>query len=162
MRCLMRCRSRPILLLPEGAVDPDQGEFVLGGEKRICFDVPDQIAARARAVENSRLDVQGLRRDMERPGDLLEDVCGRFTQPALDLAQIRIGNPGELGKTSQGEPRHVALLADELPEVTPAINRVSCHPRSVLGLGSLLTTVAGRDLAAVQVSQPLRDVGAYR
>ena len=54
-------------------------------------------------VEDPGLHVQRLGRDPQRLGELLQDVGARLAQPALDLAQIRVGHPGGVGELPQRE-----------------------------------------------------------
>jgi hypothetical protein len=50
-------------------------------------------------------------------------ICCRISalglrRPALDLAEVGVAHPGQLRELAQGDVVQVALLADELPEVT--------------------------------------------
>ena len=116
----------PVVLVAEGAVDPDEGLLLLLGEVRIATDLPHQIGAFA-LLEDPRPDVERLRGDLEGPGDLLEDLGRRLPQTALDLAQVGVGDARHLGQLAQREVAHPTLVADELPEVVPAVLELLLH-----------------------------------
>ena len=78
-------------------------------------------------LEDAGLHVEGLGGDAQRLGDLLEDLGRGPAQPALDLAQVRVGDAGQLGEPAQREPGRAPLLTDEGPEVEPAVFRVRAH-----------------------------------
>src|SRR5690606_34495371 len=56
-----------------------------------------------------------------------EDLGGGLAQPALDLAQVGVGDAGELAELAQGHLADVPLLADELTEVVPALVDLVLH-----------------------------------
>ena len=66
--------------------------------------------SRARSVspvprlEDAGLDVERLGRDAQRLGDLLEDLRRRAAQAPLDLAQVGVGDPGQLRQPPQRQP----------------------------------------------------------
>src|SRR6516165_10026487 len=49
-------------------------------------------------------------------GDLLQDVRAGLAQPALDLAEVRVRDPGRLGQLAQRELRLLPLLPDVVPD----------------------------------------------
>ena len=59
------------------------------------------------------MNVELLRRYLQTPSDLLQDVGTGLAQPALDLRQIRIGHAGDLGQLAQRDLRDFPLFADE-------------------------------------------------
>ena len=78
-------------------------------------------------LEDPGLHVERLGGDAQRLGDLLEDLGRGPAQSPLDLAQVGVGDPGQLGQAPQGQPGRSPLLTDEGPEVEPAIFRVGAH-----------------------------------
>src|SRR4029079_11056734 len=66
-------------------------------------------------------------RDFEGSGDLLEDLRGRLPQAPLDLAQVGGRDPRHLGEPSQRHLTHIALLADELSQIAPALVDLVLH-----------------------------------
>ena len=83
-------------------------------------DRPAELSALQRVaaggVEDAGADVQGLGRDAQRLGDLLEHLGRGTPQPALDLAQVGVGDPGLLSQLTQGELGGDALLAEVVPQ----------------------------------------------
>ena len=71
-------------------------------------------------------------------GDRLEHLLGRRPQAALDLRQVRVGDPGQLGELAHRHLGQLTLLADDLAEaagglgsaIAPEDTRVymSCPP----------------------------------
>ena len=72
-------------------------------------------------------DVEGLRGDLQGPGDLLEDLGRGLPQAPLDLAQVRVRDARQLGELAQREVPDAALVADELAQVAPAMLEVLLH-----------------------------------
>ncbi len=68
-------------------------------------------------VEDAGPHVQRLGGDAQGLGDLLEHLRARLAQPALDLAQIRIGHPGGIGELPQRELGVAPLLAQVVTEI---------------------------------------------
>ena len=95
------------------------------GSRRIS---PDDVDLAVGLVEDARPHVERLGADLERPGDLLEDLRRRPSQPALDLGEVGVGHPRHLGELAQGQLSDVALLTDELAEVVPTAVQVVAHP----------------------------------
>ena len=120
--------GRVLVLVPERRVDPDQGLLLLLGELRVPADLAHQIGALA-LLEDAGPHVEGLGRDLQGPGDLLEDLGRRLPQAALDLAQVRVRDPRQLGELAEREVVDAALVADELAEVPPAVLEVLLHGR---------------------------------
>ena len=88
---------------------------------------PAQVGRPVGRLEDAGLHVEGLGRDPQRLGDLLEDLGGGPAQPPLDLAEIRVGDPGQLGQPPQREAGRAPLLADERAQISPAILGISAH-----------------------------------
>ena len=85
-------------------------------------------------LEDAGLHVEGLGRDAQRLGDLLEDLGRGPSQSPLDLAQVRIGDPGQLGQPPERQAGRAPLLTDEGAQISPAI----------LGVGASLSSVVPR------------------
>ena len=66
-------------------------------------------------LEDAGPDVQRLRRDPQRLGELLQHVGRRLAQPALDLAEVRVGNPGLVGELAQRELGAATLVRRKSP-----------------------------------------------
>ena len=74
-----------------------------------CSSLMDWSAMMARVrsgepvgrLEDARLHVERLGGDAQRLGDLLEDLGRGPAQAAFDLAQVRIGDAGQLGEPAQ-------------------------------------------------------------
>jgi hypothetical protein len=111
----------------EGEVDADERLLLLLGEMRIGEDLPGQIGLAGAGLEDAGLDVERLGRDAQRLGDLLEDLRRRTAQAPLDLAQVRVGDPGQLRQPAQRQSRRGALFPDERTEITPAIGELLGH-----------------------------------
>ena len=78
-------------------------------------------------VEDAGADVEGLGRDGQALGDLLEDLGRRAAQATLDLGEIGVRDAGQLREAAKAQPRGGALLTDEGPEVTEPLCRVDRH-----------------------------------
>ena len=87
----------------------------------ITPDLADQVVLAVALLEDAGPDVERLGRDLEGPGDLLEDLGRRLAQPPLDLAQVRVGDAGHLRQLAQRQVADPALLPDELAEVVPPL-----------------------------------------
>src|SRR5690606_31602373 len=61
--------------------------------------------------------VQRVRRDLERPGQIPQDLSRWLADPPFDLAQIGIGDPCLLRQSTQREIGPLTLGADELTQV---------------------------------------------
>ena len=127
--------SRP--LGPERLVDVDEGPLVVVVEVGRPPDRLDQVVGRAAAlvVEHAGPHVQGLGRDVQRAGELLEDAGRRSPEPPLDLAQVGVGDPRQLGEAAQGQLAEPALLADVLAELPPAVLDLALHRAATTGGG---------------------------
>ncbi len=78
------------------------------------------------------LDVERLRRDAQGLGDLLEDLGRRPAQTPLDLAQVGVGDPGQLGQASQRQAGRAALLPDERAQFVEALRQLLDEPVAVV------------------------------
>src|SRR5207249_2633892 len=71
-------------------------------------------------------------RDAQPARDALQDLGGRLAQPALDLAQIRVGDAGQLAELAQRQTCVAALIANEVAEVVQPrfekLRRLGSHP----------------------------------
>jgi hypothetical protein len=100
-----------------------QERFALGGgQGRI---VADRLlrhargpapARRAVLVQEARLREERLHGDAERFGDLCDDPHRRLVQPALELAEIGVGDVAHGGKLAKRELSELALSVDQLAE----------------------------------------------
>src|SRR5205823_3065265 len=102
----------------------DERLLLVLGEERIAEDLALEVVVVGPLLEDAGAHIQGLRLDAEGLGDLLEDLGRWLAQAALDLAQIRVRDSGQLREASQREPVVAALLTDELAEVTPTISQL--------------------------------------
>ena len=141
-----RCRRRPrrrrrlvrtgsgqvLVLVAERQVDPHERLLLLLGQVLVGEDVPRQVGVAGRALEDAGLDVEGLGRDAQGLGDLLEDLGRGPAQAPLDLAQVRVRDPGQLGQAPQRQPGRAALLADERPELVEALGQLLDEPVAVV------------------------------
>ena len=118
--------------MTEGQVDPHEGLALLLGEVAVGEDVPGQVGVAVGPLEDARLDVEGLGRDAQRLGDLLEDLRRRAAQAPFDLAQVGVGDPGQLGQAPQRQPRRAPLLADERSQLVEALRQLLDEPVAVV------------------------------
>src|SRR5690606_7862302 len=103
---------RHVAVLPtERVVDAHEGLLLVLGQVRVAEDLADEVGGARPLLEDPGPDVEGLGRDLQGPGDLLEDLRGRLAQAPLDLAQVRVRDPGLLGQLAQGQVPDAALLA---------------------------------------------------
>jgi methyltransferase of ATP-grasp peptide maturase system len=112
----LAARSLP----PERLVDVEQHLLLPLGQVRGGDDGVGQGAAFA-LLEDPGLDVQGLGRDPQTLGDLLQDLRARLAQAPLDLAEVRVRHARELRQLPQRNLRRAALLADVLADVAAEI-----------------------------------------
>ena len=138
----------PVLVLvvaAERQVDADEGLLLVLAQRLVGQDQPAQIGRPVRRLEDAGLHVEGLGGDAQRLGDLLEDLGGGPPQSPLDLAEIRIGDAGQLGEPAQREAGGAPLLADERAQISPAILGISAHfwKRSAARRKSRATTRRG-------------------
>ena len=110
-----------LVLVAEGEVDAHQRLLLLLGQVVVGEDVAGQVGVAVRRLEDPGLHVEGLRRDPEGLGDLLEDLRRRSPQPPFDLAQVGVGDPGQLRQSAEGQPGAGPLLADERAELVEAL-----------------------------------------
>ena len=111
----------------EREVDPDQGLLLILAQRLIGQDQAAQIGGAVRRLEDARLHVERLGRNPQRLGDLLQDLGGGPPQSPLDLAEIRVRYPGQLGQPPKREPGGVPLLTDERAQISPAILGINAH-----------------------------------
>src|SRR5579863_6081644 len=119
-------------LAEHAAVDGDQGRLLLRAEafvradrvlgRRGLGDVVSLVGAdlaRRHLVDQAGLGHQRLRGQVERVGDLLEHAHRRLVQAALDLAEVRVREVGQLRELAQRQVGHPALGPDEGAERLP-------------------------------------------
>jgi len=75
--------------------------------------------------------LQDVRRDLQVAGDRVEHLLRGLPQAALDLREVRIGDPRELRQLAQRDLLHLALAADEGAERGFAFLIVGHPPRIV-------------------------------
>src|SRR6202012_6048678 len=85
-------------------------------------------------LQDAGLYVQGLGRDPQALGDLLEDLGARLAEPALDLAEVGVGDARGLRELTERDLRLLPLLADVLPDRVhrylrhnPSISDSACY-----------------------------------
>src|SRR6202022_3986421 len=120
------------LLALERTVDLEQRLLLSLGDAAVSEDVGDEIRLRVALFEDPGADVERLRRDPQRACDRLEDLGARLPQTAFDLAQVGIGDPGQLAELPQRQPCRAPLIADELTEVVQPRVEVGCHSRAAI------------------------------
>lgn len=106
------------VLLAEGLVDLEEHLLLALVQRGVGEDHGARLdlVPVALGVEDPGADVQRLGGDAQRLGDLLEHLRAGLAQPALDLAQIRIGHPGGIGELPQRQLRVAPLLTQILTE----------------------------------------------
>jgi hypothetical protein len=120
-----------LVLVTEGQVDAHERLLLVLAQVGVGEDVAGQVRLAVPGFQDARLDVERLGRDAQGLGDLLEDLRRRTAQAALDLAQVRVRDPGELGQAPQREAGRAALFADEGTEVVPAFGELSGQGRAL-------------------------------
>src|SRR5262249_2929217 len=105
-------------LVLERPVDLDERLLLAFAERLVAQDAGHEILVVLALLEDTGAHVERLGRDLQRARDRLEDLGARFAQPALDLAEVRIRDPGELAELAKRQPRVPALVADEFAEIT--------------------------------------------
>jgi hypothetical protein len=86
-----------LALLDEHRVDIGEHPALSVSQPRVGGDRDEHIGAvdgRGSLVEDARTDEERLGRDLQTPGDLLQDLGAGLLQAPLDLRQIGIGDPG--------------------------------------------------------------------
>ena len=114
-------RPLVVVIAAEREVDAHQGLLLLFADVLVGHDRPGQVGGPVGGLEDAGLDVEGLGGDTQRLGDLLEDLGRGPAQPALDLAQVRVRDAGQLRETAQREARRATLLTDERAQIVPAV-----------------------------------------
>ena len=89
----------------ERVVDVEQHPLLAIGQHGVSVDSAHHAGLLVTLVEQAGLDVQLLGRDAQCLGQLLEDLGAGLAQPALNLAQVRVGHPGVLGQATQRDSR---------------------------------------------------------
>ena len=113
--------SVPLVLVAERQVYLDQRLLLVLGDERVAQDLAGEVVLALAVLEDPGPDVERLGGDPQRLGDLLEDLGGRLAQAALDLAEVRVGDPGQVGEAAEGQTGAAPLLADERTEVVGAV-----------------------------------------
>src|SRR5262245_9477405 len=119
-RCYFRLRRVPTLALVR-AVHLDEGLLLPFVERLVTPDRHLEIVGLVARLQHPRTHVEGLGRDPQRACDALEDVGARLAQAALDLAEVRVRDPGPLAQAAQREARALSLVADERAEVAQTL-----------------------------------------
>src|SRR4051812_8732699 len=105
-RFLDRRGGAALVLVLEGLVDAHEGLLLVLADVGIPPDLADEVGSALPLLQDPGPDVERLLGDLEGPGDLLEDLGGGLPEPTLDLAQVRVGDPGHLGQLAKGEVPH--------------------------------------------------------
>lgn len=118
------------VLLAEGLVDLEQHLLLPLVERGIGEDDRTRlhVVPVALGVEDAGPHVQRLGGDPQGLGDLLQHLRARLAQPALDLAQIRIGHPGGIGELPERQLRGAPLFTQIVTEIAD-VER--CHASTV-------------------------------
>jgi len=107
----------------EGLVDLDEDRPLAVAQSRVRRDRQPHRAGLLEAgcsgVEDACADVQGLGRHLQPASELLQDLCARPLEAALDLRQVRVRDPGEVGQLAQRQLGGLTLLAQLVAEVVP-------------------------------------------
>ena len=105
------------ILVAEGLVYLEQHLLLALSQMRVAEDCRGEVGVTEPLLQDAGPDVERLRGDPQRSGDLLQDLRAGLAQPALDLGQVRVAHAGELGQLAEGDLGGLALLADVLPEL---------------------------------------------
>src|SRR5690242_17392387 len=150
------------------AVDGDQGGLLVVAEARVGGDsllgAPGVRLVGVRGLggpDGHRVDQAGLgeerfRGNVERAGECLEHADGRLVQAPLDLAEVRVGQAGQLGELAERQVGALALLTDEGAKCLPLR-----FPRVRHGASSGLVLSTVRESPGVPGLARLRRAGAY-
>ena len=144
-------RGGGAVLGAERLVDVDQRALVPLADRDVGQDRGDDVAALV-VVEDPGPHVERLGGDPQPLGDLGQDLGAGLLQPALDLAQVRVGHPGGLRELAQGHLRRLPLLADVL---TQRADLQRCHAFTL----PRVLTVASTQQACFPVRSVTRGVG---
>ncbi len=107
------------VLQNEGLIHPQQHLLLLRGQPTVAEEHVLEIVTLA-LLENPGAHVERLRRQTECLGDLLEDLSRRLAQTPFDLAQVRVGDAGDLRELAQRHADFLSLLTDERAQFTEA------------------------------------------
>jgi pimeloyl-ACP methyl ester carboxylesterase len=101
----------------EGAIDLEQGLALAPGQARVLADgLFDRAGDGLRANGHARLLVERVGGDLQGCRDRVEHAVGRLAQAALDLRQVRIGDPGQRRELPHRQLVELALAADDLAQ----------------------------------------------
>ena len=100
----------------ERVVDLQQHLLLALGEFRVGEHRCPHARVRAPVLQDPRLHVERLGGDPQPLGYLLQDLRAGPAQPALDLAEIRVGNPRSRRELAHRNLGLLALLADVLAD----------------------------------------------
>src|SRR6478752_8860911 len=122
----------------ERRVDVEQRLLLSLGEHGVGEDGElDGSADALLETDDPRSHVELLGGDAQRLGQLLQDLCRRPAQPALDLAQVRVGDACLLGELTQRQLRADALLPEVVAEGLDGVADLAhCHTPTVLATAS--------------------------
>src|SRR5437764_3907237 len=138
---LGHAHERALVLVPKGLVHGDEVLLLAFGDRGVPQDDRGQIGLARALFEDAGPDVEGLGRDPERLGDLLEYLSGRLAQASFDLAQVRVRDAGGLREVPERQPRPLSLLADEVAEVVHPVLEV-LHARELTRTGHVRATTS--------------------
>ncbi len=118
----------------ERPVDLEEHLLLALGQRRIAHHGGDEVGGIAPLVEDPGTHVERLGRDAQPACDALQDLGRRLAQPSLDLAEVRVGDAGELAQLPERQPRVATLVADEVAEVVqPRFEELGASPSSSRG-----------------------------
>lgn len=125
------------MLSLEGTVNLDKNLLVAFADCGIAQDLPYRIVMTFPLVQDPRPHIEGFRRNPQCLGDGLKDLRARIAHSSLDLAQIRVGDAGQLTQLSQRQPGRPTLVADEATEVVHSPLEILTHSSyRVIGMTS--------------------------
>jgi hypothetical protein len=85
-------------------------------------------------LQQAGLGEQGLRGHVERVGQQPQDAHRRLVQAALDLAQVRVREAGQLRKLAERQVRQLSLAMDEAAQGLHLGIPCVCHGHHAPGL----------------------------
>ena len=140
LRSLAGCR-----LAHEGLVDVQQDSALSVVQPGVSQDGVGDIEDRGfteigALLEDAGADVEGLGRDAQGLGEGLQDLGARLLQPALDLGEVGVADPGHRGQLPQRELGRVALLSQVVAEIVNGDRRELGHDPIMLAPVSRMQT----------------------
>src|SRR5262249_41453078 len=102
----------------ERLVDIQQPLLRALGELRVGEHRRPHARVRSPVLQDPRLHVKRFSGDPQALGYLLQDLGAWPAQPALDLAEVRVGHPSRRGKLPQRDLGLLSLRADVLADGT--------------------------------------------